>query len=74
MLIATCPLKYLNLVYADASAPWAEKVSLDTREDAAVFAIPRQAAPGDKLHIIVKAQACGHHRLVHCQQVIITVK
>jgi len=61
-------------VYADASAPWAEKVSLDTQEDAAVFTIPRQAAPGDTLHIIVKAQSRGHHRLTHYQQVILTVK
>jgi len=49
-------------------------ITQDAEVDAAIFTIPRQAAPGGTLHIIVKAQTCGHHRLVHYQQVIVTVK
>lgn len=60
-------------VYTDASAAWAEEVSLDVQDDTAVFAIPTQALPGDVVHIVVKAQAEGHHRLVHYQQVIVSV-
>jgi hypothetical protein len=60
-------------VYTDASAAWAGEVSLNVQDDTAIFTIPVQAVPGDQLHIIVKAQAEGHHRLVHYQQVIVTV-
>ena len=35
--------------------------------------IPETASPGDRLHIIVRAESEGHHRLVHYQQVIVTV-
>lgn len=61
-------------IYSDASAAWAADVPLDaSQNDAAVLRIPTIAVPGDQLHVIVKAQAEGHHRLVHYQQVIITV-
>lgn len=61
-------------VYADASAQWAGEVSLNVQDGAAVFTVPTQAVSGDMLHIVVKAQAEGHHRLVHYQHVIVTVK
>lgn len=61
-------------VYTDASAEWAGEVSLNIQDGASTFTIPEQAVPGDMLHIIVKAQAEGHHRLVHYQHVIVTVK
>lgn len=61
-------------IYTDASAEWAEAISLDVQDGAAAFTIPAQAVTGDTIHIIVKAQAEGHHRLVHYQQVIVTVR
>ncbi len=36
--------------------------------------VPAQAVSGDQIHMIVKAQSEGHHRLVHYQQEIITIK
>ena len=36
--------------------------------------ISETAKTGDKLHIIVKVQADGHHRLTYYQQIIITVR
>lgn len=61
-------------VYADASGAWADAVCLQVQDNTAVCTIPAQALLGDLLHIVVKAQAEGHHRLVHYQQVIITIK
>lgn len=60
-------------VYSDASAAWAADMPLAVQADEAVFTIPENAAPGDQLHIVVKAEAAGHHRLVHYQQVIVTI-
>ena len=60
-------------VYSDASAAWAADMPLQTQGDTAMFTIPEKSASGDQLHIIVKAEAAGHHRLVHYQQVIVTV-
>lgn len=60
-------------VYSDASAAWAADMPLAVQADEAVFTIPEKAAPGDQLHIVVKAEAAGHHRLVHYQQVIVTI-
>lgn len=47
----------------------------DDRTDfgTAELRISRDAVPGDKIHVIVKAQAGGHHRLGYYQQVIITI-
>lgn len=61
-------------VYTDISVHWAEKLTLDVHDGAATMSIPSEAKPGDILHIIVKAQAQEGHRLVHYQQVIITVQ
>lgn len=61
-------------VYADASAPWAAELHLQTSADTAAFTIPPNATSGDQLHIIVKAEATGHHRLVHYQHVIISIE
>ena len=51
-------------------------VSLDQytdREGVFTLTVTGTAAPGDQIHLIFKAQADGHHRLVHYQQVIVTV-
>lgn len=68
------PVQISFRVYADASAQWGGEVALKTDDGAAEFTLPAYAASGDKLHIVVKAQAEGHHRLTHYQQVIITVE
>ena len=47
--------------------------ALNQQENAAMLTVPETATSGDQLHVIVKAEAEGHHRLVHYQQVIITV-
>ena len=60
-------------IYEEVSADWAGGVSLNVQKDTAVFTVPVQAKQGDVIHIIVKAQAEGHHRLTHYQQVIVTV-
>ena len=39
----------------------------------ALVQIPDDAASGDRIHVIVKAQGDGHHRLCYYQQVIVTV-
>lgn len=60
-------------IYREASAAWAQEACLVPQGEEAMLTIPSQAASGDRLHIIVKAQAEGHHRLVHYQQVIVTI-
>lgn len=60
-------------LYADASAPCAARAVLTAEDSTARLTIPADAAPGDRLHVIVKAQAAGHYRLVHYQQVIVTI-
>ena len=42
--------------------------------DAGGESAPESALPGDKLHVVVKAQQAGEFRLVHYQQVILTVE
>lgn len=56
-------------VYGEASAPCAKEIVMD----GGTFTVPESAKAGDKIHVIVKAQAGGHFRLVHYQQVIITI-
>lgn len=60
-------------IYAEASAPWAAEAGLRQDGNAFTVTVPASAAPGSQLHIIFKAQAGGHHRLVHYSQVIFTV-
>lgn len=60
-------------IYAEASAKCAETAVLQSQGSEAEITIPADAVPGDRLHVIVKAQASGHFCLVHYQQVIITV-
>ncbi len=57
-------------IYAEASAPCAKEIALD----GGTLVVPPQAEAGDQIHVIVQAQAGGHFRLVHYQQVIITVQ
>lgn len=61
-------------IYEEASAPWASRVTLETEENAATLTVPETASSGDVLHVIVKAQSAGRHRLVHYQQAVIHVK
>ena len=60
-------------IYEEASASWAADAVL--RQDGSTFTVklPASAAPEDQLHIILKAQAGGHYRLVHYQQVILHI-
>ncbi len=60
-------------IYKDASSACAEAVELKTDGDTASVVIPAGAKSGEQIHLIAKAQANGAHRLVHYQQVIITV-
>ena len=60
--------------YEEAGASCASDMTLEASGDSCLVTIPANAAAGDKLHIIVKAQTDGHHRLVHYQQVVLTVK
>ena len=60
-------------IYEEASAQWAKKAKLDVNGAEANITIPQEAVAGDALHIIVKAQADGHHRLTHYQQAIIRI-
>ena len=61
-------------VYMEASAGCAGNTSL-TEEGALVKVfIPDEAVPGDRIHVICRARADGHHRLSYFQQVIITVQ
>ena len=67
------PVEVSFRVYPEAGAAWTGSAFLTVRgREASVF-IPDGAASGDQLHIIIKAQAGGHFRLSHYQQVIITV-
>jgi hypothetical protein len=66
-------IKISYRIYEEASSECARNVVLQVHSETAVITIPETARKGDHIHIIVKAQAGGHHRLVHYQQVIITV-
>ena len=74
-------------IYREASAACAPDAVLTEipglpqaagQEQADVFAaaqlqVPQNASAGDQIHVIVKAQAGGHHALVHYRQVIVAV-
>lgn len=57
-------------LYEDAGAACA----LQVNDSMAVLTVPTDAVPGEKIHVIVKAQLGGHHRLSHYQQVVLRVK
>lgn len=61
-------------IYKEASAACAAEAALAVDGCKACLTVPASAKAGDQIHVIVKAQADGHHRLVHYQQVIVTVK
>lgn len=61
-------------IYPEASAPSAADARILPEGDAFRLLLPADAKPGDQIHVIFKAQADGHHRLTHYQQVIVTVK
>ena len=60
-------------IYAEASAPWATGAGLLREGDAFRLSLPAEAQAGDRIHVIFKAQAVGHYRLVRYQQAVITV-
>ena len=61
-------------IYPEVSAPGSVFVSVSSCGDCAEFTVPKNAESGDEFHLIVKAQADGHFRLVRYQQVIVKVK
>ena len=61
-------------IYQEASGACAAEAKLTCEGDTVQVGIPAEAVPGEQIHVIFQAQARGHFRLVHYQQVIITVK
>ena len=59
--------------YPEASSDCAKDVIINQNNSDADIEIPANANLGDKIHIIVKAETQSHYKLVHYQQVIITV-
>ena len=69
------PVETFFRIYEEASASCAKETKLTIKEDGtAVISVPGSAGAGSQIHVVVKAMAGGHHRLVHYQQVILTVK
>lgn len=67
------PLRITARVYPEAGAPCSPETVLSLEGDTARITVPAEGKPGDRIHVIFKAQAEGRFRLVHYQQVIITV-
>ena len=67
------PLRITARVYLEAGAPCSPETVLSLEGDTARITVPAEGKPGDRIHVIFKAQAEGRFRLVHYQQVIITV-
>ena len=61
-------------IYEGPSAPCAKDAVLEANGCEAKVRIPENASDGDQIHVVVRAEAAGHHRLCHFQQVIITVR
>ncbi|MBR6321659.1 MAG: hypothetical protein IKR59_02210, partial [Lachnospiraceae bacterium] len=61
-------------LYREASAASAENALLECGSTTAKLTVPADALPGDELHVIVKAQAAGHYRLVRYSQVVVVVE
>ena len=61
-------------IYEEAGALWSGKAVLGREGDAFTVTLPDGAVPGEELHLIFRAQATGHYRLTHYQQVILHVK
>ena len=60
-------------IYPEVSAQDSIFVSVSSNGKCLEFTIPKTAEPGDEFHLIVKAQADSHFRLVQYRQVIIKV-
>lgn len=61
-------------VYEEASASWAPEAMIRREGEAFTVVLPASANPGDRLHIIFRAQAGGRYRLVRYQQAVLTVR
>ena len=70
---AELPLTVSFKLYEEASAACVKEAALSCGSETAHLTIPSSAKPGDEFHLIVKAAAAGHHRLVRYQQVVVTV-
>ena len=67
-------VKVTARIYPEASAPWAEKAQVLQEGEEFTVSIPKEATPGDTLHVVFKAQAGGHYRLTYYQQAILRVQ
>ena len=70
---------YKEVCTCDAELVYGSEYEIESEpaageQGAAGVVISSDAKQGDKVHVIVKAQADGHHKLTYYQQVIITVK
>ena len=61
-------------IYKEASAACAAQAELSSEGCQAELTIPVNAAAGDCIHVVVKAEAGGHYRLVHYQQIIVRIR
>ena len=68
------PVTVTARVYREASAPCAAETAVLEQDGAFRIRVPETAGPGDQIHLIFRAQAAGHHRLVHYQQAILSVR
>ncbi len=68
------PVSVSFRLYRDASAICADASCLSAEGTSACLTVPLSAVGGDVIHIVVKAQAEGHYRLTHYQQIIVRVK
>ena len=59
-------------IYREAGAACSADVVLSFDGEAAAVTLPESAREGDRVHVIFKAQAEGHYRLVHYQQAVFT--
>ncbi|MDO4284896.1 MAG: DUF1593 domain-containing protein [Eubacteriales bacterium] len=61
-------------IYEEASEVRGAKVQTVSAEAEALLLIPESAERGETLHVIVRAQKGGAHRLTHYQQVVVRVE
>ena len=61
-------------VYPEAGADWSTLALLEASDGTARVTIPPEAVPGDRLHILVKAQTATGCRLTRYDRVIVTVE
>lgn len=65
------PVAVSYRIYQEASSAAA---SVEAAGERAVVTVAADAVPGSEVHVVVKAQSGGHHRLTHYQHAIIHVR